>query len=368
VALARPSVEVRRSFQPTRLSVGALGHVVIDVSNRAAFRSPTFVVSDTFAGRRTARIVVRPLGARRRARAAYRAPTSRRGVFAVGPLQVSMTDTLGVVARVVLERPATQVIVYPRVWEVAALPMTAGPDLVGGALGRMAQARAGQEFHSLREYVVGDDLRRVHWRSTARTGLLMVREDDVPWQLRATLLLDTWAGRYVGDGFEVAVESAASVLARLRQSGALVRFMATAEPERPAERGRRPETRFADGHEHVEALMETLATVQPMADDRFSATLARLRGESGGGALVACVGAATEEDLGRLAMLRHRFAAVIVLRHGGGAAAGGGSAVRHGRRGAVVVDVAEGAGLPSAWASAVAAALGSAGRRAGGWR
>ena len=50
--------------------------------------------------------------------------------------------------------------------------------------------QGGEDFYTLREYVVGDDLRRVHWASTARRGELMVRQDEVPWQGRATVLLD----------------------------------------------------------------------------------------------------------------------------------------------------------------------------------
>ena len=69
----------------------------------------------------------------------------------------------------------------------------------------------GDEFVTLREYEVGDDLRRVHWRSTARTGELMIRQDEARWRSRAAVVLDVNPGAHDAASFEVAVEAAASV-------------------------------------------------------------------------------------------------------------------------------------------------------------
>ena len=73
----------------------------------------------------------------------------------------------------------------------------------------------GDEFLTLREYELGDDLRRVHWRSTARTGELMIRQDEARWRSRAAVVLDVQPGGHDAESFEVAVEAAASVTARL---------------------------------------------------------------------------------------------------------------------------------------------------------
>ena len=75
---------------------------------------------------------------------------------------------------------------------------------------------AGEQDSSVREYAPGDDVRRIHWRSTAHRGELMVRQEEQPWQARLTVVLDTRAGGFTGDGpdstFEWAVSAAASVL------------------------------------------------------------------------------------------------------------------------------------------------------------
>ncbi len=87
----------------------------------------------------------------------------------------------------------------------------------GGAGDSLARAAAvsGEDDIATREYRDGDDLRRVHWRSTAKRGELMVRREEQPRQMRATVLLDARARGHRGDGpassFEWAVSAAASV-------------------------------------------------------------------------------------------------------------------------------------------------------------
>jgi uncharacterized protein (DUF58 family) len=82
-------------------------------------------------------------------------------------------------------------------------------------------------FHSLREYTHGDDIRRVHWKSTARTGTLMVRE-NVDNSLPSTVVvLDTRAERYEDDTFEEAVDVAASIVAASQTRGFPIRLLTT---------------------------------------------------------------------------------------------------------------------------------------------
>src|SRR5438105_13844791 len=86
-------------------------------------------------------------------------------------------------------------------------------------MGSMQASRVpvGIDFFALREYEMGDDLRRVHWRSTARTGELMLRQDEMPWESRATILLDNRPSTHSGDSFERAVEAAASIATAMCQ-------------------------------------------------------------------------------------------------------------------------------------------------------
>jgi uncharacterized protein (DUF58 family) len=89
-----------------------------------------------------------------------------------------------------------------------------------------------------REYRRGDDLRRVHWRSTARTGELMVRREEQPWQSRATVVLDSRRTAHRGTGaassLEWLVAAAASVAVHLTHAGFAVGSSPTdRSPTRP---------------------------------------------------------------------------------------------------------------------------------------
>jgi uncharacterized protein (DUF58 family) len=96
--------------------------------------------------------------------------TSRRGLIAAGPTRLEFADPFGLRYRLLATREATSVLVIPRVTPLPAMR----PDSF--AADGMHGERAGSEqFQSLREYSVGDPVKLIHWRSTARTGTVMVR-------------------------------------------------------------------------------------------------------------------------------------------------------------------------------------------------
>lgn len=300
----RPRVQLRRTIRPARLHAGTPARADLDLVNRGGRWTPVLAVTDSFAGRREARFSAPPLAPSDLARAAYRIPTGRRGVFPLGPLTIGVTDPLGLLRRSLDAGSREEVTVYPRVDAISPLPMSAGHDFMGGAVDGWSRSRAGEEFHTLRPYQTGDDLRRVHWRSTARTGDLMIREDDVPWQLRATVLLDTRRPTHTEHTFERAVEAAASVVASLAQRRALFRLVTTDGLD----------LGFGSGFEHERAAMERLAAVQANGDDRFDAAAARLHRQAGPGALVAVVGNPRDDDLLRIGALGRRFGVLVAVQ------------------------------------------------------
>ncbi|MFI5045872.1 MAG: DUF58 domain-containing protein [Acidimicrobiia bacterium] len=209
---------ITRRVRPQRLQVGAEGRIDISIENRAPRATPLLTATDFFdEGRRTARFLVPPLAPGGHARAAYRIPTRRRGRYRVGPLVVRASDPFGLASRSLASVAEIDVLIRPRVHEIAA------PVAVGSRVSADAEAAArrsvvsdlGDEFLTLREYELGDDLRRVHWRSTARTGELMIRQDEARWRSRAAIVLDVHPDGHDAESFEVAVEAAASVVARL---------------------------------------------------------------------------------------------------------------------------------------------------------
>src|SRR5262249_19400430 len=144
----------------------------------------------------------------------YPLQSDTRGKFPIGPLQVNVADTFGLV-RIGSEAAAPgTLIVTPA---ITPLPRTslAGTWLGEGGTRASTAAAAGEDDVVPREYRNGDELRRVHWRSTARHGELMVRREEQRWRNRAVLFLDTRATGHVGRGpsssFEFAVGAAASI-------------------------------------------------------------------------------------------------------------------------------------------------------------
>ena len=158
------------------------------VRNRGRRRTPVLTLRDGVTGTGGAELLLAPLERSGRVRAAYRLPTRRRGVITVGPLEVELGDPFGLARAAVIAAPASTLVVYPAVDDVPAASRSDGMDPHGWRTPGLQTG--GDEFHSLRPYVIGDDLRRVHWPSTARRDELTVRQDERHQQGRTTVLLD----------------------------------------------------------------------------------------------------------------------------------------------------------------------------------
>ncbi|MEN3314995.1 MAG: hypothetical protein V7605_1229, partial [Acidimicrobiaceae bacterium] len=294
VLVRQVDLDASRTVHPTRIHVGADSRVELAVANLGPRPSPVVAVRDTFAlatpgsgagasGRRHARFLLAPVGAGRRESASYRLPADRRGIFTVGPLEAEVTDAFGLWSRVTTIAPSTELTVYPAVEALAPAGHTRGDDPTSGVPRPASVGPNGEDLYGLRPYEMGDDLRRVHWPSTARTGELVVRQLELPWQGRATVLLDIRHPVHTEATFETAVSAAASILAGAWRQGALVRLITTDGTD----------SGFAPGHAHFEAVMEHLAIVSRGGPDGFDAVLGALhRAGNGGGLTVVTTAAA----------------------------------------------------------------------------
>src|SRR5207244_8548385 len=177
-----------------------------------------------------------------------------------------------------------------------------------------ARAPQGDDFFALREYEMGDDLRRVHWRSTARLGELMLRQDELRFGEVATVLLDTRARAHLGDSFGRALEVAASVAAALVDDGRRLRFVTTGgfdvelDVRAAGTPGPRAEARWS-------AVLEHLAVAVP--DGGGAAHFARVVrsiGRHPGGPLAAVVAGAAPAELAALGALSGRGGPVLIAQ------------------------------------------------------
>ncbi|WP_424184980.1 DUF58 domain-containing protein [Actinokineospora sp. G85] len=147
----------------------------------------------------------------------YRIPTERRGLLSVGPVTVVRRGPAGLAVARTVAGEVLRVRVVPRVLPVRGLPSGVRRGVVGAD---ERVERGGTDLVGLREYVPGDDLRRLHWATSARTGTLMIREDADPARPHLAVLLDDAADAYPDPGaFEHAVEVAASLLTAAARDG-----------------------------------------------------------------------------------------------------------------------------------------------------
>lgn len=154
-------------------------------------------------------------------------PVERR-VHSLGPLIARITDPLGLAEYKRTLAGHSRLVVIPVVVPLTGLP--AGGELgAGEAGGGRVGVGPGQDTVVVRSYRQGDDLRKVHWRTTARRDELMVRVEEWPERSGATVLLDHRNAAHQGSGLtsslEYAVSLAASVYVHLRQRGQRVRLV-----------------------------------------------------------------------------------------------------------------------------------------------
>ncbi len=216
VVLNWRSIQVTRTVMPPRLHVGQSSAVTLDLHNRRWLATPVAHITDSVAGSIRADAHIPPMRRGTPTKAGYRLTPDRRGRIDIGPMKTHVTDAFGLARVTRTSAPDASLLVLPRIDVVAP------PQLPGGQMNPQPDRRAGrvgnqgEEFSALREYSIGDDLRKVHWPSTARSGELVVRTEEVPEHGRSAIVLDTRA--HVADEitFERMVSAAASLVVACR--------------------------------------------------------------------------------------------------------------------------------------------------------
>lgn len=183
-------------------------------------------------GRPVRFLVHRGAGAWKRA-ISYRMRGTSRGLFETGPLLVRASDPFGMV-RVDRQFTArTPVLVTPVVEPLGSMSTAHGAGISGSATSQRS-GLLGADDVLVREYRTGDDVRRIHWRSTARTRRMMVRREEQAWDPAVVILLDSRERAHVGTGpassFEWAVSAAASIAVHFLSAGFAVELLDASGP------------------------------------------------------------------------------------------------------------------------------------------
>ncbi|MCD0447173.1 DUF58 domain-containing protein [Glycomyces sp. A-F 0318] len=311
VIAARPRLEVEREVVPDRVSVDETATVRLTVRNTGRWRSVNARAVDAYGapehlhgrGVETRRVSV-PLARLRPGKstaASYPIRAERRGVVDAGPLGIGKRDLLGLAATAGNFGPAARLWIHPRLHRLARTPDGLARSLEGTA-DKVEQGSL--TFHALREYVIGDELRHVHWRTSARIGKLMVKEHlDTSLPTVAIAIDDraeSWPeapGPQAPDPFEAACEAAYSILTacfRAEYHAALV-----------------PASGATVSGAGRDAYGDLLAELHPGAAESLDAYVARLTAARYGDTLVWITG--TEPPTERLAALKRAYPTVIAV-------------------------------------------------------
>jgi uncharacterized protein (DUF58 family) len=303
---ARYRLSCVRSVSPPRLPAGQSASLTIRLTNVSRLRTGLLLAEDTvpYALGSRPRFVFEGIGAGGSRAFTYQLGSDTRGRYTVGPLRVRVADSFGLVSITRAFTTTSVLTVTPRIIPLAQPPV-GGFWLGDSDSGRRSIAASGEDDIAPRAYRTGDSLQRVHWRSTARYGELMVRREEQHWRNTASLFLDTRRSSYSPAMFELAVSAAASIGVHLAREGFETRFV-TAEGAVPAQGS------FRD------TLLDTLAVLRQSRAVSIEGAVQALG--AGGGQVVAVVGEMTVAQARELAAARRGASgvAIVLADEGGG--------------------------------------------------
>jgi uncharacterized protein (DUF58 family) len=325
-AFWHPLLHVDRVADPDRVARGEPAQMTLTVRNTSRLRAANLLATDRCAGKDVPVPLLR-LRPGHDTTVGYPVPTHRRGVVPVGPLRVTRGDPLGLIALARTYGEVTTVWVHPKIHLLRAVPAGMARSLDG----RIDKVPHGTiTFDSLREYVVGDELRRVHWRSSAKVGELMVREQLDTSEPTIVVLLDDRAAAHpavrdgIAESFESACEAAASIVAAaVREDLPVMLHLVSGVTTGP----------FLD--------VLTEAALQP---GDLTQKIRHLRSQRLGDTLVFLTGPGGRGDLGAISGLRGPYPVVIVGLFGDR----DGSPVSAGDR-MIVIEAEDGPQFAGAW-------------------
>jgi uncharacterized protein (DUF58 family) len=298
-----------RRLDPARVAAGDRSRVVLRIENVARLPTGLLLVEDTIpyllGGR--PRVVLDRLTPRRPVDVGYHVSGELRGRYRVGPLTVRLVDPFGLCELTRSFTSTETLVVTPQVEVLPQIALSAEWGGAGYSTSRSV-ATHGDDDVATREYRYGDDLRRIHWRTTARRGELAVRREEQPWQSRGAVLLDTRAMAHRGDGptssIEWAISAAASISIHLARAGLEVRLV--------TDTGTEVTSAGLGGPSFDGAVLDVLAVVKPSPATSLHAATATLRRQGAEGLLIAIVGALTAEEAERLARMRSGGSSVAI--------------------------------------------------------
>jgi uncharacterized protein (DUF58 family) len=273
----RQRLRIHRRLSDTRVQPGQRVYVELAVESHSATRSSLLLVEDRLppALGRSARLVIASAQGRDRQRVRYALTPRQRGRYVLGPLFVDVSDPFALTKIRAEFDEREELIVAPEVENLVG-----GPDSPFGLASGLALAkhlfRTGDEFYTMRPYVEGDDLRRIHWRSVARTGELMIRQEESTRRATAVLFVDTRessVGHTHAPCFEKVVSCGASLGVFLMRYGFSVKLATSQLPPQRVGEDQLLDALAAIGHDSGRTLSSALTRLRMSAASDTSLVL-----------------------------------------------------------------------------------------------
>lgn len=305
VGRSRMSLSVDRRLDPARAALGDHMRATLSLTKRGGLPLGLLQFEEAVPrqlGRRPRFTVHRFAGEWVR-KVNYPLEGLERGRYQVGPLLVRATDPFGLAKMDRRFASTREAVVTPRIVPLSSMGSATGHGQSGDSTPQKI-GLVGADDVLVREYRAGDDVRRIHWRSTARRDELMVRREEQAWDPSVSVLLDNRANAHMGVGrdssFEWAVSAAASVAMHLISSGFRLTMLDT--------EGLLVEPDTLSPDEQRESVALTLTDETLSGTNSSLAAMARAAtGHQTGEVLVAITGRLTVEDVKALVTMRsHR--------------------------------------------------------------
>jgi uncharacterized protein (DUF58 family) len=292
---------------PVRMTVSSVDHRMrTDVSVGDSMRNLT-----SHTRRRQYSTLIREVAPNGEATAMAQYVCPERGRYQIGPVKLCGSDPFGLFQLEQEFELRDTVVAYPRTFDMPAGLLRGGMHLIMRDAQRSPSRGQGHEFRAIREYVQGDDLRWVHWKTTAHLGRLTIKEFESGAAASITILLDlSSAGRY-GTAPDATVDYAARIASSVARDsilrGGFVRMCANAKSAiaTPLDRG--------DAHLH--RMLSTLAEVDANGDAPFSALVAAEQRSTPAGSDAILITALPDETLTQcvLPLLHNNVGVAVVL-------------------------------------------------------
>lgn len=292
-----PSPELSRDVHPAHVTRGGPAVCALTARNTGRLPAPRALAHDRL-GDHALPVEVPFLRAGATTTVVYRLDTVRRGVFDVGPLRWERRDVLGLAATARTTDDVRRIHVHPVTHPMAIVSSGRVRNPEGPAAETLTAG--GATFNRLREYVPGDDLRQVHWRSSARVGTLMVRENIDTGLPATTVLLDVHPDAYENAAcFEEAVEVAASALVAAARLGFRARCVAGGTT--------------IDARGDVRDILDRLAALTAAPGPRLPRLVDTLPRRRTGAALIAVTGRIDAADLAAVRRVAHSHDRTVLM-------------------------------------------------------